>query len=58
MPSTAPNARTLLIGSHLDTVPNGGQYDGSIGVLAGAVARSVWTVSLQYPYVVTVYHRV
>lgn len=30
-----PQARTLLIGSHLDTVPNGGRYDGAIGVLAG-----------------------
>ncbi len=32
--SSRPNAKTLLIGSHLDTVPNGGRYDGSIGVLA------------------------
>lgn len=30
-----PDARTLIIGSHLDTVPNGGRYDGAIGVLAG-----------------------
>ena len=30
-----PSAKTLMIGSHLDTVPNGGRYDGSIGVLAG-----------------------
>jgi hydantoinase/carbamoylase family amidase len=30
-----PDARTLLIGSHLDTTPNGGRYDGSVGVLAG-----------------------
>jgi beta-ureidopropionase / N-carbamoyl-L-amino-acid hydrolase len=29
-----PHARTLLIGSHLDTVPNAGRYDGAIGVLA------------------------
>jgi len=27
-------ARTLLVGSHLDSVPNGGHYDGVIGVLA------------------------
>ncbi len=32
--STRSGAKTLLIGSHLDTVPNGGRYDGSIGVLA------------------------
>jgi N-carbamoyl-L-amino-acid hydrolase len=32
--SPDPNARTLMIGSHLDSVPNGGRYDGAIGVLA------------------------
>jgi hydantoinase/carbamoylase family amidase len=30
-----PNAPTVLLGSHLDSVPNGGRFDGSIGVLAG-----------------------
>lgn len=29
------DGRLLLIGSHLDTVPNGGKYDGALGVLAG-----------------------
>jgi allantoate deiminase len=29
------DAKTLLIGSHIDTVPNGGIYDGPLGVLAG-----------------------
>ncbi len=33
LPAAAPNAKTLMIGSHLDTVPNGGRYDGAIGVL-------------------------
>jgi hydantoinase/carbamoylase family amidase len=33
--SDNPHAKTLLVGSHLDTVPNGGIYDGSLGVLAG-----------------------
>jgi N-carbamoyl-L-amino-acid hydrolase len=27
-------ARTLLFGSHLDTVPNGGRFDGALGVIA------------------------
>ena len=31
--SDDPAAKTLMIGSHLDTVPNGGRYDGAIGVL-------------------------
>lgn len=30
-----PNAPALLIGSHLDSVFNGGVFDGSLGVLAG-----------------------
>ncbi|HMD80491.1 MAG TPA: M20/M25/M40 family metallo-hydrolase, partial [Anaerolineales bacterium] len=28
------NIRTLLIGSHLDSVPNGGRFDGALGVMA------------------------
>jgi N-carbamoyl-L-amino-acid hydrolase len=34
IPSENAKAKTLLIGSHLDTVPNGGRYDSSVGVLA------------------------
>lgn len=30
-----PDAQTLLIGSHLDSVPNGGRFDGALGVVAG-----------------------
>ncbi len=28
-----PNAPTLLLGSHLDSVPNGGRFDGALGVV-------------------------
>ncbi len=31
--SAVPGARTLLTGSHYDTVKNGGKYDGRVGVL-------------------------
>jgi allantoate deiminase len=31
----APDAPALLIGSHLDTVPDAGRYDGIVGVLMG-----------------------
>lgn len=34
LPSVNPAARTLLIGSHLDTVRNAGRYDGAVGVIA------------------------
>ena len=30
--------RTVLTGSHIDTVPDGGRYDGALGVLAGLAA--------------------
>ena len=34
--------RTLILGSHLDSVPNGGWLDGALGVLAGlAVLRGI-----------------
>ncbi|GAB1530476.1 MULTISPECIES: Zn-dependent hydrolase [Brevibacillus] len=30
-----PTAPVVLVGSHIDSVPNGGDYDGPLGVLAG-----------------------
>jgi allantoate deiminase len=30
-----PNAKCLLIGSHIDTVRDGGRYDGALGVMLG-----------------------
>ncbi|NVK57252.1 MAG: allantoate amidohydrolase [Alteromonadaceae bacterium] len=32
--SSNPQAKSLVLGSHLDTVPNGGKYDGMLGVIA------------------------
>ena len=40
--SQKPLAMTLLIGSHLDSVPNGGRFDGALGVVAALeVLRTV-----------------
>jgi len=36
--SARPNAGTLIVGSHYDTVRNAGKYDGRLGILAGVVA--------------------
>jgi N-carbamoyl-L-amino-acid hydrolase len=37
-----PNAKPILFGSHVDTVPNGGKYDGGLGSLAAIeVSRTV-----------------
>ncbi|HLF03088.1 MAG TPA: hypothetical protein VI547_13990 [Anaerolineales bacterium] len=35
---THPNARTLLLGSHTDSVPAGGRFDGALGLLAALEA--------------------
>lgn len=35
LPAHKPAAPTLLVGSHLDSVPNGGRYDGTVGIIAG-----------------------
>lgn len=43
-------ARTILAGSHLDTVPYGGRYDGALGVLAALEAlRTVSEAGLRLP---------
>ena len=36
--SPYPNAQTILIGSHVDTVKSGGKYDGAYGIIAGIMA--------------------
>jgi hydantoinase/carbamoylase family amidase len=53
----AADGDALVIGSHLDTVPNGGRFDGALGVIAGLAAlrqlrqsgfqpkRPIWLVS-------------
>lgn len=43
-------ARTLLLGSHLDSVPNGGRFDGALGVVAALeVVRTVAEAGLELP---------
>jgi beta-ureidopropionase / N-carbamoyl-L-amino-acid hydrolase len=45
------DAPTLLIGSHLDTVQNGGRFDGALGVLAGLeVLRTCRDAGLALPF--------
>jgi allantoate deiminase len=46
-----PNAPALLIGSHLDSVPNAGKYDGVLGVMLGlALAEAVKRSGLHLPF--------
>jgi allantoate deiminase len=53
--SALPEARTLLLGSHLDTVPNAGIYDGPLGVLVALAAlEQVARVGVRLPFHVDV----
>ena len=45
------DAPTLLLGSHLDSVVNGGKYDGALGVLAGLEAlRRIKEEGIKLPF--------
>jgi N-carbamoyl-L-amino-acid hydrolase len=37
-----PSKGTFLIGSHVDTVPQGGNFDGAAGVVAGIAILTAW----------------
>ncbi|MBN2630344.1 MAG: Zn-dependent hydrolase [Rhodobacteraceae bacterium] len=55
-PGTDPEALPVYIGSHLDTQPTGGKYDGVLGVLAGLeVVRTLNDLGMKtrHPIVVT-----
>ena len=46
----ADAGRTLLLGSHLDSVPGGGRFDGALGVVAALeVLRAVREAGLELP---------
>ena len=36
-PSPRPGAKTLIVGSHYDTVHNAGRYDGRLGIIIGLI---------------------
>ncbi|AMJ86471.1 allantoate amidohydrolase [Alteromonas sp. Mac1] len=49
--SAVPNAPRLIIGSHLDTVPNGGKYDGMLGVVAPVTLMAMFSgEGRQFPF--------
>jgi N-carbamoyl-L-amino-acid hydrolase len=50
LPASDPDARTLMLGSHLDSVRRGGRYDGALGVLCALeVVRAVQDAGLNLP---------
>ena len=49
--SKNPGAKTLLIGSHFDTVINGGKYEGTLGILAGLnVIETLISENISLPF--------
>jgi N-carbamoyl-L-amino-acid hydrolase len=38
LPGRDPEAKRIIVGSHLDSVPHGGNFDGAAGVVAGLAA--------------------
>ncbi|QGX99453.1 Zn-dependent hydrolase [Roseovarius faecimaris] len=55
-PGTDPDALPVYVGSHLDTQPTGGKYDGVLGVLAGLeLVRTLndLNIKTRHPIVVT-----
>lgn len=57
-PGKFPQAPALATGSHIDTVPNGGRYDGAFGVLAGLEVVRVLNerqMQLDHPFEVIVF---
>ena len=50
-----PGAPALLLGSHLDTVPDAGRYDGALGVLAAiAVVERLSDTARRFPFALEV----
>jgi hydantoinase/carbamoylase family amidase len=51
LPARDPAAKALVLVSHLDSVPNGGRFDGALGVLAGLeCARVIHENNVELPY--------
>jgi N-carbamoyl-L-amino-acid hydrolase len=49
-------APSLLMGSHLDSVPDGGRFDGALGVLTGLeVLRTVQEAAIRLPFNLELY---
>lgn len=54
-PGTVPNLPPIALGSHTDTVPNGGRFDGALGVLAAlACVRALYEADIRLRHPVEV----
>jgi hydantoinase/carbamoylase family amidase len=51
LPSSDPGAKTVILGSHYDTVVNAGKYDGRLGILTGlAVIEQLKRLNCTLPF--------
>ena len=51
LPCADPNAKTLVIASHIDTVKNAGKFDGPLGVLMGLdLLEEIKRLNKQFPF--------
>ncbi len=51
MAAKNPDAKTLVIASHLDTVLNAGRWDGPLGVLTGLeILENITRKNIQLPF--------
>jgi allantoate deiminase len=52
---TTPDAPALMVGSHIDTVRNGGRYDGALGVMLGVdVVEALNVAGRRRPFAIEV----
>src|SRR5690554_6681569 len=50
-----PDAKALLLGSHLDSIPNAGRYDGILGVLVAiAAVEALHQQQIQLPFAIEI----
>lgn len=53
--AAASNSKTLLLGSHLDSIPNAGAYDGILGVLVAiASVQQLYQQDIKLPFAIEI----
>jgi allantoate deiminase len=54
-PAATENAKVLLLGSHLDSIPNAGRYDGILGVLVAiAAVEQLHAQNIHLPFAIEI----
>ncbi len=48
LPGTETNKTSIMTGSHVDTVKNGGMYDGTFGIAAGVIALKFFEATFRH----------